>query len=605
MKRITTISLAILMLFTFSFITVAQNRSSKYVQDENEQETTLVDVSKIGRSLTANIDRSNATLTPREGGLLWDNMLVVTGSIVSGQWGGWPVPDSNIVIMADDFVIPPGEKWTINEVMATGVNSVPPNILADFFGIRFYSDAGGSPGILLAEVSSVATTDTLVSGPLSSDVVLQEGTYWVSVYGVSDTAASLAEFRWNWDFSDGIVGEFNKLTALTDFFGPPFDWLDVNVLVPDANSCVFSLYGTSESFGNCVFMDDFEDSTLANWTITNDGGICDWVAVDITNNSYTLPAPASGFVMSADADACGSGTSTLSTATMNTPVDASLYQIVTIKFDNDWRTIDVKDEAHLEVSTDGGTTWSSVFAWVGVDFRDTHEVWDVSALAALQSSVLFRFRVVQPGWDWWWTVDNVGIYLDDLIPVELTSFVATVNNNDINLNWSTATETNNSGFEVQRSSNGSDFSRIAFVEGHGTVSEAQFYTFADQNLEVGSYTYRLKQIDFDGTSEFSDIVEVEIIAPDVFALAQNYPNPFNPSTKINFSLAADSRVTLTVFDVLGQEVVTLINGDLSAGSHDINFNAANFNSGVYFYRINATGVNGTNFTSVKKMILTK
>jgi hypothetical protein len=102
---------------------------------------------------------------------------------------------------------------------------------------------------------------------------------------------------------------------------------------------------------------------------------------------------------------------------------------------------------------------------------------------------------------------------------------------------------------------------------------------------------------------------VEIIAPDVFALEQNYPNPFNPSTKIRFSIAADSRVTLKIFDILGQEVVTLINGNLSAGSHDIDFNAASaaggLNSGVYFYRIDATGVNGANFTSVKKMILTK
>ncbi len=95
------------------------------------------------------------------------------------------------------------------------------------------------------------------------------------------------------------------------------------------------------------------------------------------------------------------------------------------------------------------------------------------------------------------------------------------------------------------------------------------------------------------------------LAPDVFALEQNYPNPFNPSTTINFSLAADSKVSLTVFDILGQEVANLINGNLAAGSHEINFNASNVNSGVYFYRIDATGVDGTNFTSVKKMILTK
>jgi len=124
-------------------------------------------------------------------------------------------------------------------------------------------------------------------------------------------------------------------------------------------------------------------------------------------------------------------------------------------------------------------------------------------------------------------------------------------------------------------------------------------------MEAGQYTYRLKQLDLDGTFEYSDIVEVEVTIPDVFALEQNYPNPFNPSTKINFSLAVDSKVSLKVFDVLGQEVVTLISSDLVAGTHNVDFSAASMNSGVYFYRIEATGIDGTNFTSVKKMLLTK
>jgi hypothetical protein len=191
------------------------------------------------------------------------------------------------------------------------------------------------------------------------------------------------------------------------------------------------------------------------------------------------------------------------------------------------------------------------------------------------------------------------------IPVELTSFTAVTKESNVILNWSTATELNNLGFEVQRSSKGNEFVTAGFVNGQGTVTEIQNYTFTDKNLEVGNYSYRLKQNDYDGTFEYSNVVEADVIAPDVFALDQNYPNPFNPSTKINFSLAADSKVTLTVFDVLGQEVANLIRGNVAAGSHEINFNASNVNSGVYFYRLDATGVDGTNFTSVKKMILTK
>ena len=191
-----------------------------------------------------------------------------------------------------------------------------------------------------------------------------------------------------------------------------------------------------------------------------------------------------------------------------------------------------------------------------------------------------------------------------IIPVELTSFTALVNDNDVTLNWSTATELNNQGFDVERNS-GNGFDKIGFVAGFGTSTEIHTYSYVDGSLKEGSYTYRLKQVDFDGTFEYSDVVEVDIIVPDVFALEQNYPNPFNPSTTIKFSLAADSKVSLTVFDVLGQEVANLISGNLAAGSHEINFNASNVNSGVYFYRIDATAVDGTNFSSVKKMILTK
>jgi hypothetical protein len=190
------------------------------------------------------------------------------------------------------------------------------------------------------------------------------------------------------------------------------------------------------------------------------------------------------------------------------------------------------------------------------------------------------------------------------IPVELTSFAASVNESDVTLRWSTATEVNNIGFEVQRS-NGGEFIAVGFVDGYGTTAETQNYTFTDKNLEVRPYSYRLKQVDFDGTSKYSEIVEVDVIAPDVFALEQNYPNPFNPGTKIKFSLAANSKVSLKVFDILGQEVAILISGDITAGSHEMDFNASNINSGIYFYRIDAIGVDGNNFTSVKKMVLTK
>lgn len=193
---------------------------------------------------------------------------------------------------------------------------------------------------------------------------------------------------------------------------------------------------------------------------------------------------------------------------------------------------------------------------------------------------------------------------DNIVPVELASFTASVNENDVTLSWATASETNNHGFEIQRSSGG-EFVSIAFVDGHGTTTESHVYSYTDNNVNSASYTYRLKQVDFDGTFEYSKTIEVNVNTPNDFALDQNYPNPFNPSTMISFRLAVDSKVSLKVFNVLGQEVATLLNGNFVAGSHQVDFNASALNSGVYLYKIETTGNDGTNFTSVKKMILTK
>ncbi|MCH7774854.1 MAG: T9SS type A sorting domain-containing protein, partial [Bacteroidetes bacterium] len=189
------------------------------------------------------------------------------------------------------------------------------------------------------------------------------------------------------------------------------------------------------------------------------------------------------------------------------------------------------------------------------------------------------------------------------IPVELTSFTAQANDGVVYLNWTTATEQNNQGFEVQRSTN-NQFTTIGFVSGSGTTTEIHNYSFTDSDVHTGTYYYRLKQVDYNGIYDYSDVVQVDV-APVNFALEQNYPNPFNPSTKITFSLAVDSKVSLKVFDVLGQEVTKLITTNMTAGVHEVIFNASSLNSGVYFYQLEATASDGTNFTSVKKMILTK
>lgn len=199
------------------------------------------------------------------------------------------------------------------------------------------------------------------------------------------------------------------------------------------------------------------------------------------------------------------------------------------------------------------------------------------------------------------------------VPVELTSFTASVNDNDVQLSWGTATETNNYGFEIQRKksedrSKNSEWMEIGFVPGYGTSTEKHFYNFVDEKLIEGKYQYRLKQIDFDGTSSYSDIVDVEINSSIQYTLDQNYPNPFNPLTKIRYSIPnviasgvnQSQIVTLKVYDVLGNEIVTLVNEEKPAGSYEVEFTAGKYPSGVYYYRLKAG-----DFVSTRMMILLK
>ena len=187
-----------------------------------------------------------------------------------------------------------------------------------------------------------------------------------------------------------------------------------------------------------------------------------------------------------------------------------------------------------------------------------------------------------------------------IVPVELTSFNATVNNGSVLLKWNTATEKNNKGFDIQRKQENSSYENIAFVNGAGTSTESHDYTYSDSKIDNGNYTYRLRQVDYDGTVSYSNEVNVHVNVPLVFGLEQNYPNPFNPTTEINYTVAKDGFVSLTVFNALGQEVVKLVDGNVKAGRHQVTFNASRLSSGVYFYRLEQSSKN-----SVKKMLLLK
>ena len=192
-------------------------------------------------------------------------------------------------------------------------------------------------------------------------------------------------------------------------------------------------------------------------------------------------------------------------------------------------------------------------------------------------------------------------YADMPLPVELSSFNSFITGNNVTLNWTTSSETNNSGFNIERSSGNDQWTIAGNVAGKGTSTVSQSYSFTDRNLASGNYNYRLKQIDFNGNFEYYNLSnEVNVGIPSQYTLSQNYPNPFNPITNLKFGISELGMVSLKVYDISGKEVMTLVNEVKQAGYYTVNFNGANLPSGVYFYTLSAG-----NFTATKRMLLIK
>jgi hypothetical protein len=195
------------------------------------------------------------------------------------------------------------------------------------------------------------------------------------------------------------------------------------------------------------------------------------------------------------------------------------------------------------------------------------------------------------------------------LPVELTSFIASTNGSAITLNWQTATEVNNYGFEIERRtianhqiarSSIDNWLKVGFAAGNGTSNTPRSYCYTDNTTATGRYVYRLKQVDNDGAFKYSQSVEVSTQAPKQFSLSQNYPNPFNPITQISYDVATVDNVRLAVYDILGREVAVLVNEQKAPGSYTASFNGSQFSSGIYFFKMTTK-----QFLSIHKMTLMK
>ncbi len=262
--------------------------------------------------------------------------------------------------------------------------------------------------------------------------------------------------------------------------------------------------------------------------------------------------------------------------------DAPVHTLVIDPLDN--QTLYVGTEVGVFQTTDRGGTWTRVGSGIP-DYVPVDHL-------RLQSGTnkLFAF-----------THGRSAFVTTSATPVELSSFTAKLRENEIELNWRTQTETNNFGFDILRKFNDGDFEKIGFVEGSGSSNAPREYNFIDKINKFGTYSYKLKQIDADGSIKYSEVIEVSVISPEKFELMQNYPNPFNPSTTIQYIIPERGvKVTLKVFDIAGREVSTLIDEFQNAGNYSVEFDARNLPSGVYFYTLRAGS-----FVATKKMLLLK
>ena len=359
-----------------------------------------------------------------------------------------------------------------------------------------------------------------------------------------------------------------------------------------------------------IFADTTNDPTLL-WNITATPSVPKWEATNLAFHSSST-----SFTDSKTGEYVSNAIVTMS---LKNAIDLSANENPRLSF---WTKFDIEsgwDYGQVEISTNNGTTFTPLTGtyttlgsgsfqpngeplYDGVQTNWVNEIMDLSNYNSNQVKLKFELKtdgsVVKDGW----YIDDIGIVVYGIIPVELTSFSAITKDDNVLLSWVTSTETNNLGFDVERRStkSNSGWQKLGFINGTGTKTKKSSYSFADKNPAEGKSYYRLKQIDFDGTSKIYNSVEVDFETVKEYSLSQNYPNPFNPSTEINYTLAKSGNITLKIYNLLGSEIATLVNGFMEAGKHSVKFDANDITSGIYFYTIKAD-----NFTSTRKMILMK
>lgn len=384
-----------------------------------------------------------------------------------------------------------------------------------------------------------------------------------------------------------------------DFVSPTTGWVFIN-WVPISGGSIFKTTdgGTSwiqqgNNINYPIYSADMVDANTGYATL-NPSGQPIYKTTDGGNNWFSVSTPLTGSIKTVkaiDANSIYIGASFGTTRMAKSTNGGTTWAPINLPVSVDISRIDFMDADTGYVcgntttvvcrTTNGGTNWT---------FQNLHLPTLVTTIV-LPNDIAFATG----------TFGSIMRYdLHGTVPVELISFTSSVSGNNVLLKWNTTTELNNQGFEIERANISGSWQKIGFVAGNGTTSEERIYSFIDNDLNPGKYRYRLKQVDYDGTYEYSAVIEAEVVLPFNFVLEQNYPNPFNPSTSIRYSIPQSSLVNIKVFNLLGQEVAELVNESKTAGQYEINFELNGLSSGIYLVKMQAG-----NFTSMIKMTLLK
>lgn len=564
-------------------------------------------------------------------------------------WGANKAAAGGGYFLADDFTNT--ETWTIDSLKFFAYQTSATTLTLNGIYVQIWNGAPNAGGTVVwgdtvtnrfnsARLSNIyRATETAVTDcarrlqiiVANCDAVLPPGNYWVQ-WGLTGTSASGP-----WVPPVTVVGQAVTGDAIQ---WSPNGWAAALNGTTHQNGAPFMVYGTSGSGNTSLFTDDFESYTAGQklacqaptvWT-TWSNAPCGSEDAEVSTE-YAYNGTKSAKVVYNNDLVKDFGTP-LTTGKYKisfyiyVPTGKAAYFNTLASFNG------TNSEWGIEVYFDAGGAGRvnpsgsvpATFQWTADTWHYVEHVVDLDndfsqfyvngslvhsqvwTLGAYTSAVT---KAIDAN-DFFGATTNDQYYIDNymiedllIVPVELTSFAATQNGSQITLNWTTATETNNHGFEVERRvADSENWVVIGFKQGAGTTTSQTAYSYSDDisMLNTTAVSYRLKQIDFDGKFEYSNEILVDKILPTSYSISQNYPNPFNPVTTIKYQLPADNFVSLKIYNSLGEEVSTIINGMVSAGTHEVNFDAKDLSSGVYLYVLRA-GEN--DFIKTMKMILMK